>query len=101
MNKENQQINGRDDEPNAASNVRTSASSGKRKFLRLAWFIALCLFSAAGVSVTLFLDKTSWVDSDGFLYEPLFALIPISYFFLLGAIVLALLDVVLMLKKRL
>jgi hypothetical protein len=62
--------------------------------------MALCLFIAGG-SVTLFLNKTSWIDSDGFLHEPLFGLIPISYFFLLMAIVLALLDMAHMLKKRL
>jgi len=101
MNKENQQIYCRDDEPNAINNVRTTASSTKRKCLRLAWVMALCLFLASGVSVTLFSNKTSSVDSDGFLHEPLFLLVPISYCFLLVSIVLGLLDMVLVLKKRL
>ncbi|ASX26725.1 DUF3955 domain-containing protein [Candidatus Williamhamiltonella defendens] len=70
-----------------------------RKFLRLMWFLMLS-FSILGWFVyALFSDKTSWVDTDGFLHEPLFGLIPISYFFALVAIMLALFDLALKFRK--
>jgi hypothetical protein len=100
MNKGNQQISGRTDAQNGASDTGSTASSGKRKFLRLAWALALCMSIAGWATVVLFLDKTTWIDTDGFLHEPLFGLIPINYFFLFVAIVLALLDMALTLRNH-
>ena len=100
MNKGNQQNSGCTDAKNGASDACSTASSGKRKFLRLAWVLALCMSIAGWATLVLFLDKTSWIDADGFLHEPLFGLIPISYFFLFVAIVLAVLDIALKLRKH-
>ena len=85
---------------------RTDAKQGasgkhsQRNFLRLAWVLALCMSIAGWVTVVLFLEKTSWIDIDGFLHEPLFWLIPTSYLFLFVAIVLAISDMALKLKKH-
>lgn len=68
--------------------------------MRLAWILALSLSIAGGTTIFLFLEKTTWMDADGFLHEPLFWLIPTSYFFLLLAIVLAVFDVALTRRKN-
>lgn len=86
--------------PNEASGTRSAASPGEKAFLRPAWILALCLSIASWTTLALFSDKASWIDTDGTLYEPLFGLIPISFFFLFVAIVLALLDVASRLRKR-
>ncbi|ASV34042.1 DUF3955 domain-containing protein [Candidatus Hamiltonella defensa] len=70
-----------------------------RKFLRLMWFLMLSFSILVWFVHALFSDKTSWVDTDGFLHESLFGLIPISYFFALVAIVLALFDLALKFRK--
>lgn len=100
MNKSNQQIPVCVDTTNGVSDTRNSALSGKRKFLRLTWVVALCLSIAGLITLSLFSDKTTWIDSNGFLHEPLFGLIPISFFLFFVAIVLAVLDVALKFWKR-
>lgn len=97
MNKNNQQISGRTNDPNGAFDTRTL---GKRNFLRPAWILSLGLSVAGWAVLALFFNKTSSIDRDGFLHEPLFGLIPISYFFLFLGVVLALLDVARKLRKR-
>ena len=100
MNKSKQQISVRTDAKNAESDTRHTASLGKRKVLRLAWVLALGLSIAGWITLALFSEKTMWVDSNGFLHEPLFAIIPLSFFFLLLGLVLAVLDLALRLRKR-
>lgn len=92
MNKMKTQVSGNANDQNKVSDAHRAVLSGKRKFLRLAWIVMLSLSVICGAIVIVFLDKTTWVDADGVLHEPLFGLIPISFFcFFVGA-VLALLD---------
>lgn len=100
MNKNDRPISARTDTINGTSDTSHAALSGKRKILRLTWVLALCLSIAGGVTVSLFLDKTTWIDADGVLHEPLLGLIPISFFFLFVAIVLAVFDMALKLRKH-
>ncbi len=100
MNRGIQQIAVGSDATTRASDQRGTARLGKRNFLRLAWILALCLSMAGWMTSALFLDKTTWIDPEGFLHEPLFGLIPMSYFFLFVAIVLAAFDVARKLRKR-
>ena len=100
MNKSSQQIPICADTINDVSAARNTALSGKRKFLRLTWILALCLSIAGLITLGLFSDKTTWIDSNGFLHEPLFGLIPISFFLFFLAIVLAVLDMALKFWKR-
>lgn len=69
--------------------------SSHRKCLRLSWRLSLCLFITGGAIVYLFLDKTSRVDDNGILHEPLWGLVPLSVFFMSVAAVLALFDLML------
>jgi len=66
----------------------------------LAWVGALCLSVVGAIVLGLFLKQTTWLDANGFVHEPLFGLIPLSYLFLLLAIVLGLTDGVLTLKRH-
>lgn len=100
MNKSKHQQSVRTDATNGESDKRNTSSFGKRKLLRLAWVLALFLSIAGWITLALFSDKTTWIDSDGFLHEPLFGLIPLSYFFLLVGLVLAVFDMALKLRKR-
>ena len=86
--------------PVEAGGTRSATSPRKRNFLRPAWILASCLSIVGWLTLALFSDKTSWIDADGVLHEPLFGLIPISFFFLLVAVVLAVLDTVSRLRKR-
>ena len=61
--------------------------------------LALSLSAAGWVATALFSEATSSLDAKGFLHEPLFWLIPVSYIFLFVAVVLAVLDVVRTLGK--
>ena len=100
MNKRKQQIAQSGDVPKTQGFQPRTALPSKRLFLRLAWIFSLCLVAVGWTVLSLFSDRTTWIGSDGFLHEPLFGLIPISYFFLLVAIVLAVFDLVLKLRKR-
>lgn len=100
MNKSKHQLSARIDATNGGSDIRNTALFGKRKLLRLAWVLALCLSIAGWITLVLFSDKTTWIDSTGFLHEPLFGLIPLSYFFLLVGLVLAVCDMALKFRKR-
>lgn len=100
MTKSKHQIFARTDAANGESDRRSTGSFGKRKLLRLAWILAFCLSIAGWITLALFSDKTTWIDSHGFLHEPLFGLIPISYFFLLVGIVLAVVDMAFKLRKN-
>ena len=90
-----------DDVPNGASDTPAAALPKKRNFLRKMWVLALCLSVAGWLTTALLMDRTSWIGADGVLHEPLFGLIPISFFFLFVAIVLGILDATLRLRKRL
>jgi hypothetical protein len=59
MNKSNQQISVRTDATNGESDICNTASSGKRKILRLAWVLALCLSIVGWITLALFSDKTT------------------------------------------
>lgn len=99
MNKRKQQILDHASGQNKTSDTHRAALSGKRKFLRIAWIVMLVLSMVGWTIVVLFLNKTSWIDDNGFVHEPLFGLMPLSVFcFIIGA-VLALLDGILMLIK--
>ncbi len=100
MNKGNQPVSGRSGAPDGAGDTRRTALPRIRKILRRAWILALCLVVAGVVTIVLFSNKTTWVDSDGVLHEPLFGLVSISCFFLFLAVVLALLDGALTLWNR-
>lgn len=73
--------------------------SRRRKLLRTFWVLSLCLFIAGFIAVVLFADSTSRIDASGLLYEPLFWLIPVSYFFLFSAVILAVFDLALNFTK--
>ena len=90
----------RTDATHGGRDVRRTAMSGKRKMLRLAWVLALCVSVAGFATLALFSDSTTWIDATGFLHEPLFGLIPISFFFLLVGLALAAIDAVLTLRKH-
>ena len=92
MKKERQQISPRTSAPNGASNTRWF---GRKKQLRSAWALALCLSVAGWVILFLLPYEPTWMDTDGFLHEPLFWLIPISYFFLFVSILLACVELAL------
>ena len=100
MNKRKQQIAQPDDAKKIQSDQPTTALSGKRFFLRLVWVLALCLFAVIWTVLGLFPDKTSWIDSDGLVHEPLIGLIPLSFFFLVLGLVLAVFDMALKSGKR-
>lgn len=100
MSKSNQQKPLRADVTHSESGAHSIVLSGKRKVLRLTWILALCLSIAGWVALGLFSDKTTWIDSNGFLHEPLFALIPISYFCLFIGVILFVFDAILKFRKN-
>lgn len=86
--------------PDGANSTGDKISTSKTKIgrLRLVWMLTLCLSITGWVILVLF--GTSEVDDNGVLHEPLFGLIPISYFLLFVAILLAVVDTILRFRKR-
>lgn len=64
------------------------------RVLRFMWMVALFFSLAAWTLLALFHASSTYVDEQGMLHEPLFGLIPISWFLLLTAIVFGLCDLV-------
>ncbi|MEB0215675.1 MULTISPECIES: DUF3955 domain-containing protein [unclassified Undibacterium] len=77
---------------NETYQLPSATRSGKRKILRWAWVSCLCLFIIGMTILGLFAEKTTWIDANGRLHEPLFGLVPTSFFFLSVALLLAILD---------
>lgn len=92
MHKMKKQVSGHVSDQHKVSDTHRPALSGKRKFLRRAWIVILGLSMVGWVTLTFFSEKTTWIDADGVLHEPLFGLIPMSYLCLFVGAVLALLD---------
>lgn len=62
------------------------------RVLRLIWMVALFFSLAGWTLLALFHASSTYVDAQGVLHEPLFGLIPISWFLLLAAMVFGLCD---------
>ncbi|MEL4073173.1 DUF3955 domain-containing protein [Ochrobactrum sp. GPK 3] len=67
--------------------------------LPIVWIIALSMSIAGWLALAMFHDLTTFIDDDGVLHEPLFALIPISYFVLFIAIILGVTDIAMRLLR--
>ena len=64
------------------------------RVLRFMWIVALFLSLAGWALLALFHASSTYVDAQGVVHEPLFGLIPISWFLLLAAIGFAVCDLV-------
>jgi len=83
-------------------NVRGANNGGPQpsKALRKIWIFTLCLSLSGWIAFALFHAATTAMDANGFIHEPLFGLIPVSFVFLLITAVLASFDLARVFKRH-
>jgi hypothetical protein len=88
------------DDGRSAEAVSVSVARTGLKITHWVAFISFCLSAAGWVILSRYSDETTWLAIDGTLHEPLFWIIPVSFFLLFISLFLFFTELLMVIFKK-